>query len=301
MPAKLLADLLNVGSPLPEFLVKLISRVPLRAFYALATLLYALAFHVVKYRRHVIDAQLAQVFPSADIAQRQTIHRQFIRNYCDVMVEILKGFTIGAAGLCTRVHFDNLELARRHLDAGQSVMLVTSHLCNWEWLLQAVTLQLGYPVDAAYKPLSDERGERLMNDMRRRFGAHLVPAKDLLAEVLRRRGVTRAIAVNADQAPAREERHQWLPFLGHDTAFYVGSEQIARSMRLPMLYVAMRRVRRGYYEADLRQLWDGREPTVSGELTARYARACEADVRASPADWLWTYRRWRFPKPLYGS
>lgn len=45
---------------------------------------------------------------------------------------------------------------------------------------------------------------------------------------------------------------------------------------------------------------DGRERTEPGELTRRYARACEADVYARPADWLWTYRRWRFPKPLYG-
>ena len=111
----------------------------------------------------------------------------------------------------------------------------------------------------------------------------------------------RAIAVNADQAPAKDEKHQWLTFLGQDTAFYVGSEQIARSMRLPMLFVSMRRVRRGYYEAEFRELWNGSEKLQPGQITARYAALCEADVRASPADWLWTYRRWRFPKPLYGA
>jgi KDO2-lipid IV(A) lauroyltransferase len=156
-------------------------------------------------------------------------------------------------------------------------------------------------MDAAYKPLSHEGGDRLMLAARSRFGATLIPAKDLLAEVLRRRAIVRAIAVNADQAPAADERHQWLTFLGQDTAFYVGAEQIARAMRFPMIYLSMHRVRRGYYEAELHELWDGREVTGSGELTARYALACERDVRASPADWLWTYRRWRFPKPLYGS
>jgi KDO2-lipid IV(A) lauroyltransferase len=149
--------------------------------------------------------------------------------------------------------------------------------------------------------LSDEFGERLMFGVRSRFGATLVPAKDLLAEVLRRRAIVRAIAINADQAPAADERHQWIRFLGQDTAFYVGAEQIARAMRLPMLYLSMHRVHRGYYEVEIRELWDGREITTNGDLTARYASACEADVRASPADWLWTYRRWRFPKPLYGS
>ena len=67
-------------------------------------------------------------------------------------------------------------------------MFVTSHLCNWEWLLQGVTLQLGYPVDAAYKPLHDAWAERLMLKVRSRFGARLIPAKELLADFLRRRG-----------------------------------------------------------------------------------------------------------------
>jgi lauroyl/myristoyl acyltransferase len=36
-------------------------------------------------------------------------------------------------------------------------------------------------------------------------------------------------------------------------------------------------------------------------VTERYARACERDVFESPADWLWSYRRWRLKKPLYGA
>jgi KDO2-lipid IV(A) lauroyltransferase len=286
---------------LPEFFVKLISRVPLWLLYALSTLVYTVAFYLTHYRQHVIGAQLEKVFPELTAQGRREIHRHFIRNYCDVMVEILKGFSMSASALRARVQIRNIELARHYLDAGQSVMLVTSHLCNWEWLFHGVTLKLGYPMDAAYKPVSRPLGERLMFGMRTRFGANLVPAKDLLTEVLRRRAIVRAVAINADQAPAKEERHQWLPFLGQDTAFYVGAEQIARTMRLPMLYLSMHRVRRGYYEVQLRELWDGREVTANGAITARYAAACEADVRASPADWLWSYRRWRFPKPLYGA
>ena len=60
---------------------------------------------------------------------------------------------------------------------------------HWEWLLQGVVLQLGYPLDAAYKPLHDAWAERLMLKIRSRFGARLVPAKELLADFLRRRGV----------------------------------------------------------------------------------------------------------------
>jgi KDO2-lipid IV(A) lauroyltransferase len=217
------------------------------------------------------------------------------------LVEVLKSASMGAADLSARIRIVNLPLALEYLEAGRSVMLVTSHLCNWEWLLQGITLQLGFPLDAAYKPLHDQWAEKLMLGVRSRFGARLIPAKELLADFLRRRGIVRAVAVNADQAPVSTDKRYWTSFLGQDTAFYVGAEQIARGMRLPMLYVVMRRLQRGYYEVEFRVLWDGREVVAPNGITERYARACEVDVLESPADWLWSYRRWRLKRPLYGA
>jgi KDO2-lipid IV(A) lauroyltransferase len=208
---------------------------------------------------------------------------------------------MSAAGMRAHVRITNLALAHEYLAAGKSVMFVTSHLCNWEWLLQGVAAHLKYPIDAAYKPLHDAWAERLMREIRSRFGARLIPAKELLADFLRRRGEFRVLAMNADQAPVSTDKRYWTRFLGQDTAFYVGAEQIARATRLPVFYVVMRRTRRGYYEAELRRLWDGRETLAPNAITERYARACEIDVLASPADWLWSYRRWRLQKPLYGS
>jgi KDO2-lipid IV(A) lauroyltransferase len=282
-------------------MIKLFSRLPMRALYAFATFLYLLAFYVVRHRHRVIREQLEKVYPDSSNAEREAIHKQFLKNFCDVMVELLKSVSMTEADMRAHVQIVNLDLARKYLDAGQSLMFVTSHLCNWEWLLHGVTLQLGYPVDAAYKPLHDQWAERLMLGIRSRFGARLVPAKDLLADFLRRRGIVRAVAMNADQAPLSTDKHHWTQFLGQDTAFYIGAEQIARATRLPMMYAAMRRIRRGHYAVEFKPLWDGREATAPNTMTERYARACEIDVLKSPADWLWTYRRWRLKKPLYGA
>ncbi|MGA2186977.1 MAG: lysophospholipid acyltransferase family protein [Steroidobacteraceae bacterium] len=282
-------------------MIKFLSRLPMWALYAFSTLLYVLAYYVVRHRQRVIDDQLAQVFPAMSAAQRAAIHKRFLKNFCDVLVEVLKSLSMSAADMTARVRVQNIALVREYLDAGKSVMLVTSHLCNWEWLLHGVALQLGYPLDAAYKPLHDQWAERLMFGVRSRFGARLIPAKDLLADFLRRRGVIRALAMNADQAPMSTDKRYWTRFLGQDTAFYIGAEQIARATRLPIMYLVMRRVTRGHYEVELRQLWDGRESLQPNAITERYARACEFDVLKSPADWLWSYRRWRLQKPLYGA
>ncbi len=281
--------------------IRLLSRLPLRVLYVFSGFLYFLAYYVVRHRHRVIADQLYQVFPAMSRADRVAIHKAFLRNFCDVMVEVLKSVTMSDAQMRDRIRIRDLDAARAPLDAGRSTLFVTSHLGNWEWLLHGVSLQLNYPVDAAYKPLHDRWAERLMLMVRSRFGARLVPAKDVLADFLRRRGVVRTLAMNADQAPMSTEKRYWTRFLGQDTAFYTGAEQIARATRLPIFYLSMHRVRRGFYEVQVKPVWDGREPTESGELTERYARLCEADVLGSPSDWLWSYRRWRLKKPLYGN
>ena len=282
-------------------MVKLLSRLPMWALYAFSGFLYFLAYYLVRHRSQVIRTQIAQVFPMKTALERAAIHRQYLKNFCDVLVEVLKSASMSAPELRARIRIVNPAVARTYLEAERSVMLVTSHLCNWEWLLQGIALQLGYPLDAAYKPLHDQWAEKLMLGIRSRFGARLVPAKELLADFLQRRAVVRAVAMNADQAPVSTDKRYWTQFLGHDTAFYVGAEQIARAMRLPLLYVVMRRIERGFYEVEYRLLWDGRETVAVNDITERYARACEIDVLKSPADWLWSYRRWRLKKPLYGD
>jgi KDO2-lipid IV(A) lauroyltransferase len=281
-------------------MIKFLSRLPMGALYAFSAFLYFLAYYIVRHRHRIISDQLEKVFPGKSAAERAAIHKRFLRNFCDVLVEVLKSASMSAADITAHVRIVNFAPARKYLDAGQSVMLVTSHLCNWEWLLQGVAVQLGYPVDAAYKPLHDQWAERLMLKIRSQFGARLIPAKELLADFVRRRGVVRAVAMNADQAPVSTDQRYWTKFLGQDTAFYIGAEQIARAMRLPMIYVAMRRIGRGRYDVELQQLWDGRETIPPNAITERYARACETDVLKCPADWLWSYRRWRLQKPLYG-
>ena len=77
-------------------MIKLLSRLPLRALYGLASFLYLLAFYVVRHRRHVICEQIEKVFPKASRAERELIHRSYVKNFCDVMVEVLKSVSIRA-------------------------------------------------------------------------------------------------------------------------------------------------------------------------------------------------------------
>jgi len=279
--------------------VRLVSRLPLGLLYAIAALLGWLAFRVFPYRAHVVRANLTLAFPDFDETRLRQVMQGYYSGFAQMLVEVVKSATLAPEEIRRRVRIQNLEQPRALLVRGQSVLLVAAHQCNWEWMLLGLTLELGFPLDAAYKPLVDNWAEREMKKVRSRFGSRLVPAKDLLPDIIKRRDVARAVAIVADQEPTTSEHKHWTRFLNRDTAFYMGPEEIARVTRFPVFFIAMRRTGRGYYEMDIRPLAGPGEPARSGDLTERYARLVEEQIHAAPSDWPWSHKRWRLKKSLY--
>lgn len=286
----------------PAWWVRLLSRLPLAVLHALFGVLAWLASTIIPYRRRLIVDSLARAFPERSPAAIRALARAYYRGFTDVFAEIIKTATIDPADLKRRVTLHGLELPRAHLDAGQPVLLVAAHQCNWEWMLQALALNLGHPLDGAYKPLKNEWADREMLAIRSRFGSRLVPAKELLADIIRQKGRVRGIAMVADQEPRSAEHKHWTTFLNRDTAFYMGPEQIARVTKYPAYFVGMRRTAPGRYEMHIGPaLWTPGEKLAPGELTERYVRLVEKQIHEDPADWTWSHKRWKLQKPLYGG
>ena len=281
------------------FFLKLLSRLPLRVLYALTDGLYVFIYHIWRFRRELSLFNLRNSFPAKTAPELEQISRLAYRNACNMIAEILKGAVISGEELRQRVRILNVEVLERFTRAGQSVVLLASHHCNWEWLLLASCLELKISVDAVYKPLRVAAIDRFMLETRSRFGGNPIPVKDFLVEVLKHRGAARVFALVADQTPPREEEKHWTRFLNQDTAFFTGADKIARITRSPVFFVGMTRISRGYYEARLQLL---AEPPYAGEgpdIIERYVRVAEAHIAQHPADWLWMYRKWKYKKPLY--
>ncbi|MEO8063337.1 MAG: lysophospholipid acyltransferase family protein [Pseudomonadota bacterium] len=279
--------------------IRVFSRVPLALWYPFARFLAYCAWRVFPYRRHVIDANLKASFPEWDEGTRECVIRDYYRGFADMLVEVMHSLRLTPAELQRRVTLANPELVRSQVALGKPVLLVAAHQCNWEWLLLGLSTQLGIPVDAAYKPLIDNWAEIEMRKLRGRFGARLIPAQELLGDIIKQRGVPRAIAMVADQEPVSSERKQWLKFLNRDTAFFLGPEEITRTTRYAAFFMRVRRVARGRYEVEFVQLAAAGEQLPPGEFTTRYARLVEEQIRAAPADWPWSHKRWKLKKPLY--
>ena len=279
-------------------LLRALAALPLPLLYVFSAALSFVAFDLVRWRREQIDRDLALAFPERSAAERSAIRNESCRRFTDVFFEAIRGARARADDLARRVVFDNPEVIADVAARGQSVVLLTPHFCNWEWLLQAGGIRFGFPIDAVYQPARLAGLDRFLRESRSRFGGSPIPQGDFVFALMSRSGSQRGYGLIADQTPPRGERKYWTRLLNRDTAFFVGAEKVAHFLDAPVLYVAMRRLARGRYAARFHVLaappFDDADapPIMEG-----FARRLEAEVRASPADFLWLQKRWKYPRP----
>jgi KDO2-lipid IV(A) lauroyltransferase len=195
------------------------------------------------------------------------------------------------------MRFANPELMTRPFADKRLVLSLGSHMGNWEWILSGAALEFPGRAAGVYKPLNNLFFESFMRRLRTRLGADAVPMLATLRYLVAHRGEGRTLSLLTDQAAGPEDRPYWTDFLNQDTSFYTSADRLAVQLDCAVLYVGIRRVRRGYYEVTFTELPDGREaklaPAGTFPVTEAFARQLEKDMRASPEQYLWTHRRWK--------
>ena len=282
--------------------LKFLTHLPLPVLYALGRFAYFITYHVLHWHRELAARNLAKAFPEKSTQERAKLLKQSYVNLGQTLAETFWGFGATGEELAQRVAIENPEIIERYIAEKRPVVVLTAHICNWEWLLPGTGAQFGIPIDAVYKPLRVASLDAFIRDTRTRFGGKPIPIQSFLFELMRRAGEARAYAMVADQTPPRSMDKYWTRFLNQDTAFFTGADKIARFLDAPVIYIAMRRVSKGHYSVRVHVLVE--PPYEHGDdlqVVERYARRLELEVRANPADWLWVHNKWKYPKPDGGA
>jgi KDO2-lipid IV(A) lauroyltransferase len=285
-----------------QWLLLALAQLPISVLYAVAWLIYLLLAYVVRYRWRVVLDNLRNSFPEKSEAETRLIGRQFYWHFAQVIVEILKLAAISPAELGRRMRFVNPELMTRHFAENRFVLSLGSHRGNWEWILSGAALEFGGRSAGVYKPLNNKFFEYFMSRLRTRLGADAVPMLSTLRYLVQQRGQGRTLSLLTDQAAGPEDRPYWTDFMHQEAGFYTSAERLAQQFNCAVLYVGIRRVRRGYYEIKFTELPDGQAAAAAANvpdetqrypITEAFVRCLEADIRATPEQYLWTHRRWK--------
>ncbi len=272
----------------------LLSLLPFPLLYLFSDLVYLIVYRVFGYRKKVVLENLRKSFPEKSEAEIKLICKRFYHYLCDFIVETFKILTISKKGIIKHCKFqpDCLALFDRLAEENKSVIMVMGHVGNWEWAGHPFTLQCKQQLYVLYHPVKNKYFDKLMLDMRSRFGTRMLAMRSAYKEMVAHRKDLTVTVFIADQTPQPDGAY-WTTFLNQDTPVFKGTETIAKKLNLPVVYSYVRRVKRGYYEMTAEMLVENPVATADGEISEMHTRRLEKDIKAHPEIWLWTHKRWK--------
>jgi Kdo2-lipid IVA lauroyltransferase/acyltransferase len=274
----------------------LISKMPDRGLYALAGFFAFVMQHLVRYRREIIRDNLKKCFPEFTDIEIKEIANVYYKHMAVLVIEVMKTPGLKADEIKSRFYFKNPEVLHDLEKSGKSVIILTGHLGNWEWL--GPGFYLNFPDFSSYavvKPISDPFFHQYMSNLRMLHNKNtLIPFKQTLRYMIKNQDKHTLTLFAADQTPHRSEIKFKTQFLNQITPFFTGFEKIAKMLDQAVVFTNLYRTKRGYYEVEFHLITD--DPKSSGELeiTHEFVRLLEKSIRQRPYNWLWSHRRWKY-------
>ena len=263
--------------------------------YLLSDILFFIAYHLAGYRRKVVRENLAACFPEKSKQELREIERQYYRHMCDLLIEGAYNLFASPDAIKRRYRLTNRQLVDRYYEQGRTVVLMSAHYGNWEYMVSSLNMQMLHHGIGVGKPLDDKSVAAFITRRRTRYGTQVVDQSDVRQHVAfyDRYHVPCALMMLSDQSPSNPHKSYWTQFLGRDTAFLYGAEYFARKYNYPVLYYSVRKVKRGYYEVTFSPLCEKPEEVPQYSIVENYVRRLEQEIQAAPQYWLWSHRRWK--------
>lgn len=276
-------------------LYKLLGRLPFSVLYFISNILYVLVYKIVGYRKKVVRENLELSFPEKDEKSIKAIEKKFYKHLFDIMVETLKCESITEEDLALRMKPESLDIINDLKSKNQSAMIITGHYNNWEWSGRKFIIDSEGMAIIAYKKVTNPNVDELILESRKRFGGHVVSMMQFIRYVIKRRKETLFPVLIADQTPHKDKIEYVTNFLNQDTAVYLGGENLAKSLKLPVYFMSVHKIKRGYYSYRLELITeDYNAPKF--EITNKHLSLLENQIKENPAYWLWSHRRWKYTR-----
>ncbi len=271
-----------------------LGKLPYKVQFLFSDLVRWVLYGVVRYRREVVRTNLRNSFPEKSEQERKQIERAFYKHLADVFIETLSLASVSEHQIRQRMKYLNLDDLMRWT-GGRSWISAMAHYGSWEYTTNFDLYKTHDNALAVYRPLTNKGADRFYHRIRSRFGVIPIAMHDVGREMMRRKRENShvTLALIADQTPGWPEIQNWTLFLGQWTPFFMGMEKLALKFHMPVVFLDVHKVRRGYYEARFDLIYDGDEAVAEGEITRRYAERLEQMIRTRPELWMWSHRRWK--------
>lgn len=280
--------------------VGLISCLPFRAIYVLSDIMFVPFYHVVRYRRKIVRKNLCGSFPDKSADEIIRLEKKFYRFFVDMFLESCKLLTISFEEMRKRMKFVNPELVHELLGEGKTVAAYLGHFGNWEWVSSAGLWFKETTIVQVYRKMNSRAAGKIMYLLRCRMG-HICVDMHSTARFMAtaaRDNKQFIYGLLADQTPKWKDSKYFVPFLNHSTPVIIGTEKATKRYCHAAIFIDIKRVRRGFYEAEFIPLGGDLRALADYELTRLYFQHLENEILRQPELYLWSHRRFRNARVL---
>lgn len=274
------------------------SYLPFAIINLFAYFTFFLLYRIIPYRKKVVRKNINSSFPGLSQKEKEVIVKKFYKHLAFLLAESVKNLSITENSLKKRMRVKNPELMNKLYDEGKSVLLVSGHFFNWEFLITAQNLIFKHQAIGIGMPLSNKFWDKKINERRARFGMEVVNANTYKEVINSYENQPTATLVLGDQSPGKDENCFWTEFLNQETAFFFGAEIIANERNMAVVYASMNQLKNGHYELELKLISDQPINEKYGFITQTYISFLEDDIKKHKHAWLWSHKRWKKDVPV---
>ena len=273
-------------------MLRLLSLMPAAMPYRLAGGIARLWMRLSPVKRHTTERNLERCLPELEPAEREAMVEESFRHYvCAILESGHNWYWSGEKLKSLCVELVNEDLYWKCHNAGKGMIALAPHFGAWEYLgmyLQSVT-------NAAilYKPPRNPELAKALLAKRARGGGLFIPAtahglRDLYEHIL----AGEAAGILPDQQPS-EGRARFAPFFGNLALTGELVPWLVQRTGCSVLAVACERLEGGRFRVHLLPVDDEIHSSDTVAALTAMNRAVERCVAIDPAQYLWSYRRFK--------
>lgn len=277
----------------------MVSYLPMSLVYFISDITYFIIRYIVRYRYRLVYDNVSQSYPDFSKKEIKNTVNKFYSHLCDYAFESISLLHMSEREIKKRFVFKNADYLTSDFVEHKNIIALFGHYCNWEWVCSLPLWNKNINIATLYKPLRNIHFDQLFLQIRSKFGTKCIDKNKVLREIIKLSKETKpyVVAFIADQTPSIHNIHYRTTFLNHaDTAMLTGWENIARRTNDAVVFLNVKRLKRGYYEAEIELMALNPKDMSEYELTELYVKLMERTIAQDPALWLWSHNRWKYKK-----
>jgi len=271
-----------------------LSKLPFRLLYLFSDFVYLIVYYIIGYRKKTVRENLALALPNLSDAERMIIEKKSFHHLCDMFLEMIKTMSISKKEISQRFVFTNLEVYQKLEEQDKSIAMMVAHYASYEWVI-SMNSYIKFNGFAIYKKIANPYFDKLVRSIRARFKANLITTKKTIQYITKNKknNLLSLYGFASDQTPKLATTFHWQKFMGIEVPVHTGAEMLSKKYDMNVIFLKVKKVKRGYYEASFEILSENTKEVPNYEITDKYLKLVEQEIYEAPEFYLWTHNRWK--------